>query len=167
MANARNSTLEEQKEELLIRFASLVKDKASVEEELRVTQESLRLHRVQLENAQREVNRATEVVRGVDLARAQAESEAARLRSKLRQLEAEKVTRQGWEEGWDIGFKEGIDRAQTESGLMDRFMRRRRNPSARRRSYSRDGETDRDESEAGDSTTVSTPVRRAKSPTIR
>lgn len=143
-----------------------MKDKASVEEELRVTQESLRLHRVQLENAQREVNRATEVVRGVDLARAQAESEAARLRSKLRQLEAEKVTRQGWEEGWDIGFKEGIDRAQTESGLMDRFMRRRR-PSTRQRSYSRDGRTDDGESEAGDSTTVSTPVRRAKSPIIR
>lgn len=166
LANARNATLETQKEELLLRFASLVKDKASVEAELRATQESLRLHRVQLEVAQREVNRATEVVRGVDKARVEAENEAARLRSKLRQLEEEKVTRQGWEEGWDIGFHEGIERAQAESGLMDRFIRRRRGSSTRRRADSRDGETDGDENGADDST-VSTPVRRTRSSSTR
>ncbi|KAJ4482424.1 hypothetical protein J3R30DRAFT_2170716 [Lentinula aciculospora] len=161
LANARNTALETQKEELLIRFAALVKDKTSVEGDLQSTQESLRLHQVQLELAQREVNRATDVVRKVDEARVQAENEAARLRSRVRQLEAEKITRRGWEEGWGIGFQEGIQRAQAESGLVDRFLQKRRRSSTRRRSDNRDNETEADDS------TISSPARRARSPSIR
>ncbi|KAF9066465.1 hypothetical protein BDP27DRAFT_1423843 [Rhodocollybia butyracea] len=165
LSDARNAALETQKEELLIRFAALVKDKASVEADLRAALESLRLHKVQLELTQKEVNRANEVVRGVDQARVQAENEAARLRSKLRQLEAEKVTRQGWEEGWDIGFQEGMERVQVESGLVDRVMGRHRRSFARRRGRSVDGESEHDQ-EADDST-ISSSVKRAKSPPIR
>ncbi|KIK69823.1 hypothetical protein GYMLUDRAFT_236296 [Collybiopsis luxurians FD-317 M1] len=160
LANTRNAALEAQKEELLLRFATLVKEKASVEAELRATQESLRLHKVQLELAQKEVNRATEVVRGVDRARVQAESEATRLRSRVRHLESEKVTREGWEEGWDIGFQEGMAQAQAEGGLMDRFIHRRTRSSVRRRAGSKDSERDADPP-------ISSPASRARSPSIR
>ncbi|KAJ3907976.1 hypothetical protein F5879DRAFT_986052 [Lentinula edodes] len=150
-ANARNIALETQKEELLVRFVALAKDKASVEADLRTTQESLQLYQAQLELAQKEVNRATDVVRKVDQARVQAENEVARLRSRVRQLETEKSTRRGWEEGWDIGFQEGIERAQAETSLMDRFVPRRRRSSTRMR----DGETDDGGGEADDSTASS------------
>ncbi|KAJ3805609.1 hypothetical protein F5876DRAFT_81603 [Lentinula aff. lateritia] len=150
-ANARNIALETQKEELLVRFVALARDKASVEADLRTTQESLQLYQAQLELAQKEVNRATDVVRKVDQARVQAEDEVARLRSRVRQLETEKSTRRGWEEGWDIGFQEGIERAQAETSLMDRFVPRRRGSSTRMR----DGETDDGRGEADDSTASS------------
>ncbi|KAJ4496391.1 hypothetical protein C8J55DRAFT_554121 [Lentinula edodes] len=150
-ANARNIALETQKEELLVRFVALAKDKASVEADLRTTQESLQLYQAQLELAQKEVNRATDVVRKVDQARVQAENEVARLRSRVRQLETEKSTRRGWEEGWDIGFQEGIERAQAETSLMDRFVPRRRRSSMRMR----DGEIDDGGGEADDSTASS------------
>lgn len=169
LSDARNAALEMQKEELLVRFAALVKDKASVEADLRAAHESLRLHKTQLELAQKEVNRANEVVRGVDQARVQAENEATRLRSKLRQLEAEKVTRQGWEEGWDIGYQEGMEQVQVESGLVGRFMGRRRRSSTRQRGRSVDGESEADPeaSQEADDSTVSSPVMRARTPSTR
>ncbi|KAJ3984392.1 hypothetical protein F5890DRAFT_1554094 [Lentinula detonsa] len=165
LAYTRNATLETQKEELLVRFAALIKDKASLEAELRSTQESLRLHQVQLELAQKELHRANDVVRKVDQVRVQAENEVDRLRSRVRHLEAEKLTRQGWEEGWDIGFQEGLERAQAESGLVNRFLHRRRPSSSRQRTGSRDGDIDNEEVEADDST-ISSPIRRARSPSI-
>ncbi|KAJ3754773.1 hypothetical protein EV360DRAFT_86530 [Lentinula raphanica] len=161
LAYARNNALETQKEELLVRFAALIKDKASLESELRSTQESLRLHQVQLDLAQKEVNRANDVVRQVDQARVKAENEVDRLRSRIRSLESEKLTRQGWEEGWDIGFQEGLERAQAESGLINRYFHRRRRSSTRQGAENRGADDDEDE---GDTSTISSPVRRARSP---
>ncbi|ESK83487.1 hypothetical protein Moror_4894 [Moniliophthora roreri MCA 2997] len=159
-ATARATNLETQQDELVKRFGTLLKEKTDLERELDATHESLRLYKAQLDVARREIERADGLVHEIDRRRTKAESESARLRSQVRTLEAERIIRKGWEEGWELGFKEGLERAQVERGMFSRFnLRRRRHRSRDDRSdygddYT-DGGRDDDTTNAGSTTSSS------------
>ncbi|KAF9265651.1 hypothetical protein L218DRAFT_153497 [Marasmius fiardii PR-910] len=141
-ATNRVTSLESDREELLKRFGSLYKEKLELQNELYSTQESLRLHKFQLELAQKEIDRANELLHEFDRQRTQADSNAAKLRSQVRNLEEEKQIRKGWDEGWDLGFKVGYERAQSEGSIISRFNLRRRRRRSRDQSDRGDDKTD-------------------------
>ncbi|KAK1231985.1 hypothetical protein PQX77_004881 [Marasmius sp. AFHP31] len=152
-ATNRATTLQAEQDELVKRFGELYKEKLALQNELYSTQESLRLHKLQLELAQKQIDRANEMVHELDRQRTRADSNAAKLRGQVRTLEMEKLVRKGWDEGWDIGFKEGFDKAQREGKLSNRLSFRRRKQPSRTRS-DRGGEFTDEGTVYDDDTTV-------------
>ncbi|KAL0581097.1 hypothetical protein V5O48_000886 [Marasmius crinis-equi] len=169
-ATSRATTLETEQEELVKRFGALYKEKLQLQDELHSTQESLRLHKLQLEHAQKEIDRANEMLHELDRQRKRADSNAAKLRTQVRTLEMEKLVRKGWDEGWDIGFKEGFEKAQREGSLLNRLSFRRRGHASRNRSDRGDDYTDGgyedDETTNREGSTSSSP-RRVRSNSTR
>ncbi|KAK7034034.1 hypothetical protein VNI00_012465 [Paramarasmius palmivorus] len=169
-ATARASDLETQQDELVKRFGILLKEKAALERELDQTRENLHLHKAQLDVARREIDRADELVQEIDRRRSKAESESAKLRGQVRNLEAEKMVKKGWDEGWDLGFKEGLERAQTERSMFSRFsLRRRRQRSRDERSNYTDDYTDdgRDDETTNPEQSVASSSSRPRSSSTR
>ena len=75
-------------------------------------QKELRLYKVQLDNAQKEIYRAQEVLSTVDHQRQQAEEDAARARTTARALKEEKLIQMAREDGRRSGMEEGIQRGR-------------------------------------------------------
>lgn len=71
-----------------------------------------RLYKIQLNVAQREITRAQETIDIVDLQRHSAEKEAARLRTKNRQLHETITVQQARDEAWRMGLEEGLERGK-------------------------------------------------------
>ncbi|KAJ8087908.1 hypothetical protein PM082_013459 [Marasmius tenuissimus] len=170
-ATDRVTTLQADQDELLKRFGDLYKEKLALQNELYSTQESLRLYKLQLERAQKEIDRGNEMVHELNRQRTRADSNAAKLRGQVRTLEMEKLVRKGWDEGWDIGFKEGFDKAQREGKLSSRLSFRRRKHPSRTRS-DRGGEFTDEGTVYDDDTTVpedstSSSSRRVRSSSTR
>lgn len=67
---------------------------------------------MQLENAQQEIFKAQEIINQVAKEKNEAEEDAARARSKARQLQEEKLVMLAHEEGRRQGFKEGLSRGR-------------------------------------------------------
>lgn len=67
---------------------------------------------MQLENAQREIFRAQEIINQVAKEKHDAEEDAARARTKARQLQEEKLVMTAREEGRRLGFQEGLSRGR-------------------------------------------------------
>ncbi|KZP05554.1 hypothetical protein FIBSPDRAFT_765695, partial [Athelia psychrophila] len=74
--------------------------------------EELRLYKVQLENAQKEIYRAQEVIADVESQRQEAEADAARSRSTARALKEERLMQTAREEGRRLGLQEGMHRGR-------------------------------------------------------
>lgn len=74
--------------------------------------QELRLYKIQLDNAQKEIFRAQEVLSTVDHQRHEAEEDAARARSTARALKEEKLVQIAREEGRRMGMEEGIERGR-------------------------------------------------------
>lgn len=74
--------------------------------------QELRLYKIQLENAQKEIFRAQEVLSTIDHQRQEAEEDAARARSTARALKEEKLVQIAREEGRRLGMEEGIERGR-------------------------------------------------------
>ncbi|KDR75288.1 hypothetical protein GALMADRAFT_249292 [Galerina marginata CBS 339.88] len=74
--------------------------------------EELKLYRIQLETAQREIYRAQEVISIVDRQRLGAEKEAAKNRTKARQLNELVLINGAREEAYKLGLQEGLDRGR-------------------------------------------------------
>ncbi|KAG7092755.1 hypothetical protein E1B28_009081 [Marasmius oreades] len=168
-ATNRVTTLESDQEELLKRFGSMYKEKLDIQSELYSTQESLRLHKMQLELARKEIDRANELLHELDRQRTRADSDATKLRNQVRMLEEEKRIRIGWDEGWDLGFKEGYERAQREGNISNLFNLRRRRRGSRDRSDRGDDYTDGgydDDTTNREESTMSSP-RRVRSNSTR
>ncbi|KZT18541.1 hypothetical protein NEOLEDRAFT_150636 [Neolentinus lepideus HHB14362 ss-1] len=72
--------------------------------------EELRLYKLQLEQAQREILRAQEIVNQVEAERKDAEAEAARQRSIARKFKEERMVEMAREEGRRKGYAEGLRR---------------------------------------------------------
>ncbi|KAG5653799.1 hypothetical protein H0H81_010469 [Sphagnurus paluster] len=77
----------------------------------------LRLYQFQLENAQREIARAQEMLRTVEDQRDEAEEAAMRERDRARQYLRERLVASAKEEGRRLGFEAGLRQAQEEMGL--------------------------------------------------
>ena len=75
-------------------------------------QQEVRLYHMQLEQAQREINRAQEIVDQVEKARVEAEEDAARSRSLARKCREQWVLSKAREQGRQEGFVEGLERAR-------------------------------------------------------
>jgi flagellar biosynthesis/type III secretory pathway protein FliH len=72
----------------------------------------LSLYKAQLENAQREIYRAQDVIDRIAQEKHDAEEDAARARTKARKLQEEKMVMMAREEGRRQGFKEGLSRGR-------------------------------------------------------
>lgn len=81
-------------------------------QEAQKANEELKLYKTQLLLAQREVNRAQDVLQVVDRQRHQAEKEAAKTRSRFRQLNEDMLVHQAREEGRRMGIQEGLARGR-------------------------------------------------------
>jgi hypothetical protein len=70
------------------------------------------MYKIQLETAQREIYRAQDVIALVDRQRHSAETEAAKNRTKARQLNETILIQAAREEAYRLGMKEGLDRGR-------------------------------------------------------
>lgn len=70
------------------------------------------MYKIQLENAQKEIFRAQEVISDVESQRHEAEADAARSRSTARALKEEKLVQSAREEGRRLGMQEGMERGR-------------------------------------------------------
>lgn len=70
------------------------------------------MYKLQLENAQKEIFRAQEVLSTVEQQRHEAEEDAARSRSTARALKEEKLVQMAREEGRRMGMEEGMERGR-------------------------------------------------------
>ncbi|KAI0832758.1 hypothetical protein BC628DRAFT_1415011 [Trametes gibbosa] len=81
----------------------------------------LRLYKVQLENAQREIDRGSDLLKDIEAQRDSAEASAARARSTARRLKEEQLVLKAREEGRKEGYREGLERGyqQARGGGID------------------------------------------------
>ncbi|KAH0830134.1 hypothetical protein J3R83DRAFT_1481 [Lanmaoa asiatica] len=89
-----------------LRIATENRERA--EQESARLREELKLYKLQLENAQKEIFRAQDIIDQVASQRNEAEAEAARARTKARKLQEEKLVMFAREEGRRMGYKEGL-----------------------------------------------------------
>lgn len=100
-----------------------MQDAAQAREDLRRSHTSLfevfhllkllvRLYKIQLDHAQREIYRAQDAITIVDRQRHSAEVEAAKNRSKARQLNETLLVHAAREEAWRVGLQEGLNRGR-------------------------------------------------------
>ena len=82
---------------------------SSLQENERVHAE-LRMYKVQLENAQREILRGSDLLKDIEAQRDSAEAAAARARSTARKLKEEQLMMRAREEGRKEGYQEGLRR---------------------------------------------------------
>ncbi|KAF7332370.1 hypothetical protein MKEN_00118800 [Mycena kentingensis (nom. inval.)] len=108
----RANDLETRCTEVLSRLKTVVSEREELRRDLAKTSEELRLYKMQLDFAQKEINRAQAVVEGVDKARQEAEEQAARDRTIARRLVSERAVWVAREEGRSEGFKEGLRRGR-------------------------------------------------------
>ncbi|KAG9318086.1 hypothetical protein JVU11DRAFT_152 [Chiua virens] len=89
-----------------LRIATENRERA--EQESARLREELKLYKLQLENAQKEIFRAQDIIDQVAAQRNEAEAEAARSRTKARKLQEEKLVMLAREEGRMMGYREGL-----------------------------------------------------------
>ena len=135
--------------EYFSKLKATIETKDRSDQEAARLREELKLYKLQLENAQKEIFRAQDIINQVSVQRNEAEADAARARTKARKLQEEKLVmlareegrRQGYQEGWNrgrrIGFQEARSLGEPEESL----------PSHPRRFASSDETTDADDSE--------------------
>ncbi|KIM86721.1 hypothetical protein PILCRDRAFT_4615 [Piloderma croceum F 1598] len=98
------------------RYRSLNESKILAQREAVKVKEELRLYKLQLENAQKEIDKAQDILRAVEEQRDDAD--AARARDTARRLNEAQLVEQAREEGRRLGFEEGIKRSR-ELGFDD------------------------------------------------
>ncbi|KAG6375778.1 hypothetical protein JVT61DRAFT_2628 [Boletus reticuloceps] len=90
------------------RLRIATENREHAEHEAARLREELKLYKLQLENAQKEIFRAQDIIDQVASQRNEAEAEAARARTKARKLQEEKLVMLAREEGRRMGYKEGL-----------------------------------------------------------
>ncbi|KAF9474362.1 hypothetical protein BDN70DRAFT_936725 [Pholiota conissans] len=105
---ARADAAERQASEMLAMFKNAHEAKMKLERELQRTKDELGLYKVQLDNAQKEIFRAQEIVDKVDRQRVEAEEELIRMKERFRRLSRDVAVEHAMEEGRRLGFEEGL-----------------------------------------------------------
>lgn len=140
----RATDAERRATECLVRARSAIDARAQADADATAARAELAMYKMQLEQAQREVSRAQELLDGLDARRHDAEEDAARARSVARKLQEERsieaAREEGKQKGWQDGLRQGIllGRREAENELGSRrheeeeddrrFRSRRRGP---------------------------------------
>lgn len=138
----RATDAERRATESLVRARAAIDARAQSDADATAARTELALYKMQLEQAQREINRAQEYLDGLEARRHDAEQDAARARSVARKLQEERAVEAALEQGKQQGFNEGLrqgillGRREVES-IQPRSRRRQeehnRRPSSRPR----------------------------------
>ncbi|KAH9943151.1 uncharacterized protein BXZ73DRAFT_40424 [Epithele typhae] len=96
--------------ELAQRFKIVNEARVSTQQENERIHTELRMYKVQLDNAQREILRGSDLLKDIEAQRDSAEAAAARARSTARQLKEEQMKTKAREEGRKEGYQEGLRR---------------------------------------------------------
>ncbi|ETW85022.1 hypothetical protein HETIRDRAFT_448282 [Heterobasidion irregulare TC 32-1] len=123
--------------ECLVRARNAIDARTLAEAEAARTREELGMYKVQLDQAQREILRAQEVLDSLEARRRDAEDEAARARSVARKLQEQRAVDLAREEGRKAGWREGVERGWRmgwEEALEGRRVRNGRTRPRPRRS---------------------------------
>jgi hypothetical protein len=104
----RADDAERKTKEACVRFKDANNTRMSLQSEVTRLTEELRLYKDALDQAQKEIFRAQGVIREVEERRREAEQEAAKLRSRLRKINEEKLFEVAREEGRKQGLQEGL-----------------------------------------------------------
>jgi len=104
----RADDAERKAKEACVRFKDSNNARMTLQSEVVRLTEELRLYKDALEQAQREIFRAQGVIREVEERRRDAEEEAAKLRTRLRKINEEKLFEVAREEGRKQGLQEGL-----------------------------------------------------------
>ncbi|KIK95937.1 hypothetical protein PAXRUDRAFT_32708 [Paxillus rubicundulus Ve08.2h10] len=99
--------------ETIERAKSINEARIAAQQDAIRAQEELKLYRLQLENAQREITRAQDILTAIEAQRDEAEIAAADARSRARRLNEERLIELAREQGRRLGFEEGIRRGRT------------------------------------------------------
>jgi hypothetical protein len=91
---------------------STVEAKVLAQQEAARVSEELGLYKLQLENAQREIYKAQDLINQIEARRQEAEEAAARARSTARKLKEQNLVMLAREEGRQLGYREGLERGR-------------------------------------------------------
>lgn len=105
----RADTVERKLKEAVIRFKDANDVRISAQADAARLREELKLYKSALEEAQKEIFKAQNILKDVEERRREAEEEAAQLRRKLRKLNEEKMIDIAREEGRKQGLHEGLE----------------------------------------------------------
>ncbi|KAI9000700.1 hypothetical protein BD414DRAFT_472481 [Trametes punicea] len=107
--------------ELAQRFKFVNESRIAAQQELDRVHAELRMYKVQLDNAQREILRGSDLLKDTEAQRDSAEAAAARARSLARRLKEEQLMLRAREEGRREGYREGLQRGyqQARGGGLD------------------------------------------------
>ena len=112
-AETRRADLAEQRVVDVLQRLRMANDATAVAQaEASRAQQEVRLYQIQLEQAQKEILRAQEIVDRLERARVDAEEESARARSEARKCKERWVVANAHEEGRQQGFREGLERGR-------------------------------------------------------
>ncbi|KAI0038675.1 hypothetical protein FA95DRAFT_1187647 [Auriscalpium vulgare] len=129
----RANDAERRAAECLVRARTAIDARVIAEAEAARYREELGLYKVQLDQAQREIFRAQEVVDGLEARRRDAEEEAVRSRTVARKLQEQRAVdlaredgrKEGWRDGVRRGWRMGWEEAQGERRARDDRARAR------------------------------------------
>ena len=113
------------------RYREIDESKGVVQQEASKAIQDSRLYHLELENAQKEIDRARENLKRTERERDEAEAAAARARAKARKLREQHIVAAAREEGRRLGFEAGFEHARQERLLIAARPRNatpRRNP---------------------------------------
>ncbi|KAI0774747.1 hypothetical protein BD413DRAFT_611755 [Trametes elegans] len=104
----RADAAENKTREVLAHFKSATEAKMAAEQEAARANETLRLYKLQYENAQMEIRRAQKLIDSLELQRVDAEEVAAKARSMARKMKEEAIVLSAKEAGRRQGIEEGL-----------------------------------------------------------
>ncbi|EJF62294.1 hypothetical protein DICSQDRAFT_154683 [Dichomitus squalens LYAD-421 SS1] len=104
--------------ELAERFKIVNEARFATQQELDRAHSELRMYKVQLDNAQREILRGSDLLKDIEQQRDSAEAAAARARSMARRLKEEQLMMKAKEEGRREGYQEGLRRGYQQARGM-------------------------------------------------
>ncbi|KAI0320286.1 hypothetical protein OF83DRAFT_621982 [Amylostereum chailletii] len=99
---------ERQAREAILRFKAINDARVAAQQDAARANEELRLYKLQLENAQREIFKAQEILDSMEDQRYQAEASAARARNTARKMKEERLVDLAREEGRRQGMREAL-----------------------------------------------------------
>lgn len=108
----RADSAEQKLTSTLIKFKEVSGAKVVVQQDFNRVSEELRLYKLQLDNAQKEIHKAQDVIDVLEKERNDAEESAARARSTARKLKEEKLVMQAREDGRREGMQQGFERGR-------------------------------------------------------
>ena len=133
----RAAELERANQLAIQRYHEINESRVVVQQEASKAIQDSRLYHLELENAQKEIERARESLKHIERERDEAEAAAARARAKTRKLREQQIVAAARKEGRRLGFEAGFEHARQER-LLIAARPRSAAPKRNTRSSSRD-----------------------------